>query len=282
MGDTLKIFGRIYPNTNGFKAEDEYGNVLMFTKGGITSIRQDDDGAIVLNDESGNIALNVDEMALNMMPKGAITLSVESVGNYAFTNKPITSISAPNLTTIGEYAFAKTNLVDVELPNVTKVDTNCFNGCSQLRRLIIGGSGRISANYWIQKCPNLVELRMPNASFTSMNGFGFQGNTSIDIYDIGFSDSLYMSNLEATAPLSIVIMRKGDALVTISNTVVLDSLAFKDGGSGGKIYIPEALYNHLGDGTSLDYKNATNWATIDARGTITWMPIEGSEWEVTS
>ena len=51
------------------------------------------------------------------------------------------------------------------------------------------------------------------------------------------------------------------------------------GGSGGEIYIPKVLYDHLGDGTSSDYKAATNWSTVDARGTITWKQIEGSEYE---
>lgn len=54
---------------------------------------------------------------------------------------------------------------------------------------------------------------------------------------------------------------------------------FASGGSGGTIYIPKVLYDHLGDGTSLDYKAATNWSTIDGYGTITWAQIEGSQYE---
>jgi hypothetical protein len=247
------------------------------------NVTQDADGYLVLDKDgtgSGKLMYSLDDY-ISGEPSGDIKTNATKIKNYCFYHdENITSIIAPNLTTIGAFAFAKTSIVDVELPNVTKVDICCFQECSKLRRLVIGGSGYISANYWIQKCPSLVELRMPNATFTSMNGFGFQGNTSINIYDIGFSASLYMSNLEATAPLSVVIMRKNDALVTINNANVLDSLAFKEGGSGGTIYIPKVLYDHLGDGSSLDYKNATNWSTINARGTITWMPIEGSEWEV--
>ena len=54
---------------------------------------------------------------------------------------------------------------------------------------------------------------------------------------------------------------------------------FASGGTGGTIYIPKVLYDHLGDGTSLDYKAATNWSTIDGYGTITWAKIEGSIYE---
>lgn len=55
--------------------------------------------------------------------------------------------------------------------------------------------------------------------------------------------------------------------------------AFKNGGTGGTIYIPKVMYDHLGDGSSLDYKAATNWSTFDSYGTITWAPIEGSWYE---
>ena len=54
---------------------------------------------------------------------------------------------------------------------------------------------------------------------------------------------------------------------------------FASGGAGGDIYIPKSLYDHLGDGTSSDYKHATNWSTLDGYGTITWHPIEGSYYE---
>lgn len=50
--------------------------------------------------------------------------------------------------------------------------------------------------------------------------------------------------------------------------------------TGGTIYIPKVLYDHLGDGTSLDYKAATNWSTVDGYGAITWAKIEGSAYEL--
>lgn len=61
---------------------------------------------------------------------------------------------------------------------------------------------------------------------------------------------------------------------------ITGTTAFKEGGTGGTIYIPKALYDHLGDGSEYDYKAATNWSTIDSYGTITWAQIEGSEYEL--
>lgn len=65
----------------------------------------------------------------------------------------------------------------------------------------------------------------------------------------------------------------------IANLNAISGTPFASGRSGGTIYIPKALYDHLGDGTSLDYKTATNWSTIDGYGTITWAQIEGSIYE---
>lgn len=258
--------------------------------------------AVITGTESTG-GVSIEDIATNTQPSGAIALgsSITAIGAYAFAEKPITSISAPNCTTVGKFAFIdtsvstidlplattigesafqNTDIVDVYLPSVRSVSTRSFSNCASLERLIIGGRGGISANYWIQHCPSLRELRVPNATFTSMNGIGFSGNTSIDIYDIGFSTSLYMSGLPTSAPLSVLIMRKTSAPVTPPAKIDdLNSLAFKEGGTGGTIYIPQVLYDHLGDGTSMDYKSITNWAALDARGTVTWMPIEGSIYE---
>lgn len=85
-----------------------------------------------------------------------------------------------------------------------------------------------------------------------------------------------------SSPLLDTIVLDSDALrPLVSTSWTNNNLAFKSGGTGGTIYIPKVLYDHLGDGTANDYKAATNWSTVDARGTITWAQIEGSEYELT-
>lgn len=68
-------------------------------------------------------------------------------------------------------------------------------------------------------------------------------------------------------------------ICTMSGVAAMNNTKFKNGGAGGTIYIPKSLYDHLGDGTALDYKAATNWSTLDGYGTVTWAKIEGSEYE---
>ena len=65
----------------------------------------------------------------------------------------------------------------------------------------------------------------------------------------------------------------------MSHTQALAGTAFDSSGAGGDIYIPEVMYNHLGDGSSLDYKAASNWSTYEGYGKITWKKIEGSYYE---
>ena len=77
-----------------------------------------------------------------------------------------------------------------------------------------------------------------------------------------------------------LILRYATAPVWLVNTNTFNNTCFKSGGSGGTIYIPKALYDHLGDNGSLDYKKATNWSTVDGYGTITWAKIEGSIYEL--
>lgn len=76
-----------------------------------------------------------------------------------------------------------------------------------------------------------------------------------------------------------LILRRSSGITAAGQNNILNNTKFANGGAGGTIYIPKALYDHLGDGTSLDYKAATNWSTINGYGTITWAKIEGSYYE---
>lgn len=87
--------------------------------------------------------------------------------------------------------------------------------------------------------------------------------THLDTQGIGG----YSSTLNGASALTTIILRGTTLTGIASNTFT--GTPFKSGGSGGTIYIPKALYDHLGDGTELDYKAATNWSTIDGYGTVT-------------
>lgn len=105
--------------------------------------------------------------------------------------------------------------------------------------------------------------------------------TALTTFDAPMS-GIHTSQFTNCSALDTLILRKSSSICTLASTTALNHTKFKSGGAGGTIYIPEVLYNHLGDGTSLDYKSATNWATYDGYGTITWAKIEGSAYESTT
>ena len=60
-------------------------------------------------------------------------------------------------------------------------------------------------------------------------------------------------------------------LVRLASQRVFDNTCFKNGGTGGTIYVPQALLS--------SYPTATNWSVVHGWGTITWTAIEGSYYE---
>jgi len=67
-------------------------------------------------------------------------------------------------------------------------------------------------------------------------------------------------------------LRNSSAVVTLKSINALQDSSMRKGGSGCTIYVPQALVE--------DYKVANNWHTYYSYGTITFMPIEGSEYEI--
>ena len=114
----------------------------------------------------------------------------------------------------------------------------------------------------------------------SPQSYKFSGMNIAKVIDIGLDNNIKDNTFRNCTNLEVIIMRKSDAIQTLSNaTNVFAGSPFESGGAGATIYIPKALYDHLGDGTALDYKSATNWSTMDSYGTITWAQLEGSQFE---
>lgn len=127
-----------------------------------------------------------------------------------------------------------------------------------------------------QSCTNLQIACFPLA--TNVYTAVFNGCSKLEIVELGDANFLRQSAFNGCAKLRTLILR-GTTVAPLSNVNNFAGTPFASGGAGGTIYIHKALYDHLGDGSSLDYKAATNWSTIDGYGTITWAAIEGSIYE---
>ena len=166
-------------------------------------------------------------------------------------DKTITEYVDNELTFIGQSAFRKcTALTKLICPNVVRTDGAIIEGCSNLKSLAF---------------PSLVAL-------------GTLGSNNVEKLDFGESFSLIPSNSLVTMSLQDLILRKKIGVVGTSATA-MNGTPMKNGGAGCTVYIPKVLYDHLGDGTALDYKASSSWAPYDGYGTITWAKIEGSIYE---
>lgn len=161
---------------------------------------------------------------------------------------------------------------------ITYIRGYAFNGCTKLTRIIchnVTGSGN-NAFSGAGSSSTLLNIAFPKLQTVSNTALGQSSN--VKTFDFAIASSIGSSSFTGSANLKTLVLRR-TTVVSLGGTGTFNNTPFKSGGTGGTIYIPKALYDHLGDGTSSDYKAATNWATVDGYGTITWAKIEGSIYE---
>lgn len=233
---------------------------------------------------SGGGGISADDIAKQNI-SGVITLdsSTTLIGDYAFAyNRQLTGVNGNGVTTINNGAFQDCSSLGLcSFPLVTQIKASAFARClsfitnspdiirfDNLANLTADNCFRDNA-----ACKKMVFPNGENLSAFCVN------MASLEIIDIGKRLSgMNYSALSGCSKLNTVILR-GNALSVLSNLNTFNGTPFAYNGTGGTIYIPESLYNHLGDGTSNDYKAATNWSTLDGYGKTTWAKIEGSQYE---
>lgn len=226
-----------------------------------------------------------------------IKSNVKTVGQYAFYGcTKLTSAEFPNATSIGQYAFyGCSKLESAEFPNTTSIGEYAFYGCTALENMDFLNVTTISG-WSFMNCKAIKSVHFPraklvgygfssctslqNAVIGNLNGESgsFDGCSNLTTVDIVISGRTGVNAFNNCSALISIIIRP-NAVQELRNISAFTGTPFASGGTGGTIYIPKALYDHLGDGTSSDYKAAANWSTIDGYGTITWAQIEGSQYE---
>lgn len=167
-------------------------------------------------------------------------------------SRTITEYIDPDLTTLGNSCFRNANnLVSLQVHGVTSLFGSCLENTK------------------------VVSLAFPNMP-SWVTGIGMIA--TLEHLDLGPNIPAIASYTLPFPNLKHLVLRR-DSAVVVTSASAMNQSSMKSGGSGCTVYIPKALYDHLGDGTSLDYKANSTWATYDGYGTITWAKIEGSIYE---
>lgn len=284
---------------NSYTASDEgkvVSNGSLVSQSSATYTENDTYDTTLIDEVTVNVSggggISVDDIAQNLQPSGAITLSnsVTSIPEYALAGKPITSIIAPSVTNLTSMCLQNTQITTIDDTNFPSLGVSSQYSVllrmSSLQHITLSGQKITlsSGSGVLRDNANLVSAEFPHCAEdvgTSVRGMGnsaFYGDTKLEIVDIGSCGSIGNNAFYGCSKLTTIIMRK-TSLVTLANANVFNGSPFKNGGTGGHIYIPKTLYDQLGTGTN-DYEAATNWSTVNGWGTITWHPIEGSEYEL--
>ena len=95
-----------------------------------------------------------------------IPSSVTSIGEYAFSDSPLSSVTIPDsVTSIGEYAFSRCErLTSVTIPeSVTSIGDNVFDYCSSLTSVTIPNSVTSIGVSAFSGCESLTSVNIPSS-----------------------------------------------------------------------------------------------------------------------
>lgn len=178
-----------------------------------------------------------------------------------------------------ENALLDNTLVDYRNKTVTQLRGAAFSNLTNLNTLHLDAVTTLLGNSVINgsSVKTLVMPSLVQAGFVGMS-YAFQGAASLEVADFGAVETIGLYAFNNDTHMVKLILRK-NAVVTLGGVNAFNGTPYKSGGTGGEIYIPKSLYDHLGDNSANDYKAASNWSTVNGYGTITWKKIEGSIYE---
>ena len=269
--DSSQLNSDLTSVANAIRAKSGGSSQLAFPSGFVSEIQ-----AI----PSGGGGWTTDGIINGTEPSGALVSNATRLRSNLFTgNTGITSVSLPMCNGGGGAVFQNCpNIVSVSMPSETTFYSrnNFFENCSKCTSFYLP-LATIIGSYQFKGCAVLPYIVLP--SVTQIYNEALMNCAALVGADFGPSLVFERTGIfKNDANLKTIILRK-TSVVQLKVLDAFNGTPFANGGSGGTIYIPKSLYDHLGDGTSSDYQAATNWSTLHGYGTITWAKIEGSIYE---
>lgn len=189
------------------------------------------------------------------------------IGESAFTNCPLTDIHFPKLTQAGYAAFQMNKFTVADFPMLTTAGNNVFYACGSLTTVNVPLLTGISQRF-CQNCTKLTDVNAPSAE--SLDTYAFYSCERLTMLDLPKAASIAATALNGCNALTVLILRK-ETVCTLANVNAFTGTPFASNGTGGTVYVPQALIS--------EYQQATNWSTLYAGGKCYFAAIEGSEYE---
>lgn len=217
---------------------------------------------------------------------------ITTLGGSALERMPnLTYAEFPDVTDLGDYVFYDDQaLKEVVLPLAEYTGIACFCNCKALTEINLPNA-TVCQDRLADSCVALTTVYLPKMTYVGANAFSgctsltnllfesaeiayttcFSGCTNLESVEFGKSvDFIRQNTFKNCAKLKRLILR-GERVSTYSYANIFDGTPFASGGTGGTVYVPQALIP--------EYEAATNWSTLVAAGTLTFAAIEGSEYE---
>lgn len=126
---------------------------------------------------TGTITKYVESDTVVVIPSKINGITVETIGNTAFQNSAVTSVTIPDsVTAIYSGAFANcSQLTNISIPNsVTYIGFSAFEHCTSLKSITLPSSLRSISEALFFGCSQLTTIHIP-VSVTSIGSYAFGG-----------------------------------------------------------------------------------------------------------
>ena len=216
--------------------------------------------------------------------------TAKKVGQYILYGcQSLKSASFSKATEIGDCAFHSCEyLQSADFPEATSIGGTAFTGCNSLKEAVFPKVTAMKGNAF-QNCialesivfPLLTALNPYSFTYTKLTEAAFPSAAAVYIYALANNSLLERVILPKAAEiganafrqcakLSTLVLGNTEGVCTLGGTNAFYGTPFASGGSGGTVYVPEALIG--------SYQEATNWSTLYAAGSCSFQAIEGSEY----
>lgn len=207
-----------------------------------------------------------------MLADGIMTTGTGVGGDICDSGWPTGAVISNVVSVRDSALYGRIGIQSIELPECLSLGASSFFGCTSLVSFKApkAAIGQYSARCF-QGCTSLEVISLPSQK--AMYGWTFLNCSALRAVDLGelCTDVNGTETFKNDVVLNVIILRHKDGITSLSGIGGFDNTPFASGGSGGTLYVPQALIS--------SYQNATNWSTILGYTNNQILPIEGSIYE---